>query len=253
MNRHDPYAATAAAYDLVNYAYRPAQVDAMESFVAAIGGPAASGTVLDVGAGSGLNTALLLDRCSEVSVLASEPSVSMRALAVQRVAAEPAWWPRVTVRPEPIEVLPLPERLSGVVMLGVVGHLGPQQRRDGWARLAHHLAPGAALLLDLQMPEEPQVIEPFTWPGVRLGDVTYEGSGQACPDESDPEAMRWQMTYSVRTESEVLEERTVEHVYHHPRHEVVTAELEAVGLCPQRLGDTTFWLAASPRSRGAAA
>ncbi len=64
----DPYAATAAAYDLFAMAAQPEQIAALECLIPHIAPD--SGIILDVGAGSGLATMHLLKQLPEAHVLA---------------------------------------------------------------------------------------------------------------------------------------------------------------------------------------
>ncbi|WP_235593539.1 class I SAM-dependent methyltransferase, partial [Priestia megaterium] len=74
----DRYGATAGLYDLMAASCRPAQLTAVESLLAVLRPNV--GPILDLGAGSGLNTAAVLDRVPEAHLFAIEPSPSMRAL-----------------------------------------------------------------------------------------------------------------------------------------------------------------------------
>ena len=116
----DAYAVSAPVYDLLIASFRPGQVAALKRLIPLV--RAESGPVLDIGAGSGLNTVFVLERLPEARVYALEPSTAMRALVLTKVAAHPEWFDRVTIRPEAFGAAPL--------------CLTPSARRSCWASSA---------------------------------------------------------------------------------------------------------------------
>ncbi len=234
----DPYAATAGAYDLFNAAARAGQMDALRAWLPLVG--PRTGPVLDVGAGSGLNVAEVLERVPGVEVLALEPSAAMRSLLLTRIAARPDWYSRVTVRPEDFFSAPLPQQIGGAVLLGVLGHFDPGERLALLAELADRLPVGGAALIDLQAPESPRRIEPFEFTAASVGQLTYKVIGEAWPHEG--EVMRWRMSYLTLEGERVLVEETTEHRYRHPAVNDVVQEATSVGLALERLGQSTFWM-----------
>lgn len=234
----DPYAGTASFYDLVNAPWREAQLAALERLLPLLRPHA--GPVLDVGAGSGLNLAWVLDRLRQARVYALEPSPAMRAVALARIAAHPEWFPRVTLRPEDFFSATLPGRLGGAILLGVLGHFDPGERAAVLAELARRLPPGGAALVDLQAPERPATIPAAITDVATIGEVGYRLIAAAEP--TGGERMRWRMTYLSLEGERVLTEETTEHVYHHPDPARLGREADAVGLRAQRLNDTSYWL-----------
>ncbi|MFT4227878.1 class I SAM-dependent methyltransferase [Micropruina sp.] len=234
----DPYAATAGAYDLLNAPWRSAQVAALERLRPLLRPDA--GPILDVGAGSGLNTAWVLQNLPGSQVVALEPSPAMRALSLSRIAGHPDWYERVTVRPEDFFAATLPPRLGGAILLGVLGHFDAGERAAVFAELADRLPDGGAALIDLQQPERPEAVPAATMASSRVGELEYRLIGEAIPAGGD--RLQWRMTYLGLDGERVLTEETTEHIYHHPAPAVVADEAAAVGLGMERLADTTYWL-----------
>ncbi|MFT3876594.1 MAG: class I SAM-dependent methyltransferase [Propioniciclava sp.] len=238
----DGYAATASAYDLYAAASRPLQVAAIEQLIPLL--RPERGPILDVGAGSGANVALLLERLPAARVCALEPSPAMRSLILGRLAAHPEWFHRVSVRPEDFFFAPLPDRIGGALLLGVIGHFDPQERAAVIAELARRLPRGGAALLDLQDPQRPEVVPAYEFAVATIGDLSYRGIAEAWPVGG--ERMRWRMTYLTLEGERVLTEATTEHDYHHPGPEVLVAEAAQVGLRAERVGVGTHWLLIRP-------
>lgn len=234
----DLYRATASACDLFAAPYQDAQRAALRRALPSFQPDA--GPILDVGAGSGALAEELLCAVPEASVVALEPSPSMRALLLGRVARHPEWFPRITVRPESFFDATLPERIGGAIAFGVLGHFDGDARRALLAELAGRLPAGAGFALDLQDPERPARVEAYEFSAATVGDVEYRGIAEAWP--VDEERMRWRMTYLAVEGERVLSEETGEHVYHHPAPERFREEAEEAGFGAERLDDGSFWV-----------
>ncbi len=241
----DRYAETSGAYDLFNAAYRPAQLEALDALRPLL--RPAVGPILDVGAGSGANSAWVLDEVPGASVFALEPSRSMRALSLARVTARPDWFERITIRPEDFFSATLPQHIGGAILLGVLGHFDAGERAAVFAELAARLPEGGAALIDLQEPEIPGRVEPFEFTAARIGELTYRGIAEGW--RIDDERMRWRMSYLTLEDERVLVEDTTEHVYHHPARALVIAEADRAGLRAERQGEDTFWLLIAEAAR----
>ncbi|MDN6304507.1 MAG: class I SAM-dependent methyltransferase [Corynebacterium sp.] len=247
--KDDRYAATAGAYDLFAAGYRAGQVAALDAVRPKL--LPRDGPILDIGAGSGLNSVWVLTHVPDSEVVALEPSPSMRALALGRVAEHPEWFTRITVRPEDFFSAPLPPTIGGAILLGVLGHFDPGERAAVLAELAARLPEGGAALIDLQDPETPARVEPFEFTAAQIGQLSYRGIAEAWPDGG--ERMRWRMTYLTLDGERVLLEDTTEHVFHHPSPGTVAAEASRAGLGLERVGETTFWLLTRDQASGSAA
>lgn len=234
----DAYAVSAPVYDLSVASFRPGQVAALERLLPLV--RTGSGPVLDIGAGSGLNTVFVLERLPDAQVYALEPSPAMRALTLAKVAAHPEWFNRVTIRPEGFGAAPLPEAIGGAVLLGVLGHFSPDERAALFAALAARLPEGGAAVMDLQPPARPERVEPYEVAIAQIGELTYRGVAEGWP--IDGERMRWRMTYRTLDGERVLTEESAEHVFRHPDPEVIRAEVRAAGLSLGQIGETTFYL-----------
>ena len=235
----EEYRATAGAYDLFSEPFAAAQDAALRALLPHL--DVTAGPVVDVGCGSGRHLAVVLHAVPGARVLGIEPSDAMRALAVARLAAEPAWRDRATVRPEHALAAPLPDRIAGAVLLGVIGHFDRRERLELFGRLARRTGPGCAVLFDLQPPESPADVPPAVFADTRLGDLRYRGIASA--SAIDDEAMRWRMTYQTLDGDAVIEERSTETVYRHPTPESLRGDLRKLGFRLQPLPDSTCWLA----------
>lgn len=212
------------AFDLYSLPYIGDQLAVVAELAHRVG---PEGPVVDIGCGSGRHLAYLLDLLPGRDVIGVEPSPAMRGLAVQRLAERPDWRERATVRPEDFLTVPLPPVIAGVVMLGVLGHWGTDERQQVWRRLAEVLPAGAPVLFDLQLPAEPTEVPHSVFASEQLGHLTYRGSASAEPMGGD--AMRWTMTHEVLDGNRVLESHSAEHIYHHPHRKALAAELVAAG------------------------
>lgn len=199
----DAYAITAELYDLLAGSYwavkGPALVAALD------GADPAAGPILDIGAGTGLATVVVAEAFPTATVLAIEPSPSLRAVLHSRLVARADLRERVTVWPTDLAGADVPVRLGGAVAISMLGHLAPTERVGLWSVLAERLAPGAPAVIELQPPARPEIVPATEFARVRLGDLDYEGSGRAEPD--GPGSVRWTMTYRVFRSGNLLSER----------------------------------------------
>lgn len=195
---HDDYAHSAEFIDVMIAAWWEAFGGHVAEAVASMKG--AEGPVVDVGAGGGPGTRVLLDTLPEAHVIAVEPSPGLRAVLLSR-AADPAWsGGRVTVHGDDLLSARLPDRLGGLLAMNVLGHFTPHQRTRIWAMLADRLAPGSAALVNLLPPREPVTIERTLMSELTVGRRDYRGWSAAVP--TGPESVRWSMTYEVHEAGE---------------------------------------------------
>lgn len=227
----DAYAATATAYDLFTLPNRPIIETAIEAFLPAL--RPEHGPILDIGAGSGANSARLLERCDTGDIVALEPSRAMRSLLLGRIAAHPEWFSRITVRPESFFDADLPRSIGGALALGVIGHFDAGERAAVFAELARRLPSGGAVLLDEPEPAPAHRVEPAEFTVATVGTITYRCIAEAWPQ--DGETMRWRVTYLSLEGERVLTEDTVEHRYFHPAREVLRNEAKRAGFTARAL------------------
>lgn len=229
------YAATASAYDLFALPNRSTIETALETTLPSL--HPEHGPILDIGAGSGANSAFLLERRDAGDIVALEPSRAMRSLLLGRIAAHPEWFSRITVRPESFFDADLPRAIGGAFALGVIGHFDAGERAAVLAELARRLPNGCGVLLDVPDPAPPHRVEPAEFTVATVGAITYRGIAEAWPEVG--EAMRWRVTYLSLDGERVLTEDTVEHRYYHPTREVLRAEAAGAGFTARTLPDSS--------------
>jgi SAM-dependent methyltransferase len=196
----DGYAVNAQYYDLIF----PAELrEAVRSALKGLLGGASR--VLEIGSGTGLFTKTLLEVIGEGGeVFAVEPTAVMRAALTTRLAALDN--PPVTVLPETALTAEVDGQLDGVVMLHVLTHLSPADRRAVWARWIPRLRTGGTVVVDVQAPQEPVAVPPSVIPGRSLGRRHYETVAEATVDG---DRLVWTMTYRVHEGDQLVSEQSV--------------------------------------------
>lgn len=185
-----------------------------------------AGPALELGAGSGLGTDVLLDTLGN-DVLAAEPSASLRAVLLSRLADRGT--DRVTVFPGSATEVPLPDRIAAVVGLHMVGHLAPPDRKQLWTAVTERLPPGGPVVLNVQPPATAEAVPEFPWMSVAVGGLLYEGTGSAQP--TGPDSVHWRMRYRTRREDgTVLAEASAEYAWWPVSADGLAAELADAGL-----------------------
>lgn len=193
------YGVTARYYDPMASAAH-AHVD--ERIAGALAGlNTAVGPVVDVGAGTGLTTALIAGTLPAAEVVAVEPDPAMLPALMTRVWANPDLRKRVTILPSGILEALLPDRIAGAVLSASLVHLGPPERARLWPLLAERLAPGGRIIVEVQCPSAEDMAE-VEIASARVGRVTYRGSAEAT--QVGPDRQRWRMTYRADLEGRTL-------------------------------------------------
>ncbi|MGK9461707.1 Gfo/Idh/MocA family oxidoreductase [Streptomyces sp. G6] len=172
-----------------------------------------TGPVVDIGAGTGLLTEAVARARPDAEIIACEPSVGMRAVLTSRVFSDEDLRPRVTVTADAAPDLDLPDRISVVLLCGVLGHLDAEGRARLWRRVTRRLAPGGLVIVELM-----QFEEPTTLPETRLATATagrhrYEWSFGGAPDEAEDGVMRLHSTWRVYRDGAPQADREVRDSY----------------------------------------
>ncbi|MCO1594063.1 class I SAM-dependent methyltransferase [Micromonospora sp. RHAY321] len=184
---------------------------------------------VDIGAGTGLGTMVLAAALPGADVLAVEPSSVLRAVLLARIVDDADLRARVTVVAADALSVELPDRLSAVLAMNMIGHLTPSERREFLRRVAARLLPGAPLVLNLQPPAEAIPISEVTFGSVKVGRYVYEGSGGAEP--AGPDAVSWRMRYRVLgANGSAVRESAVDYRWNVVAAADLLAELADVGL-----------------------
>ncbi|MFE1485043.1 Gfo/Idh/MocA family oxidoreductase [Streptomyces fimicarius] len=172
-----------------------------------------AGPVVDIGAGTGLVTEAVARARPDAEIVACEPSVGMRAVLTSRVFSDEDLRNRVTVTADAAPDLDLPDRISVVLLCGVLGHLDADGRATLWRRLSERLVPGGLVVVELM-----QFEEPLTLPETRLATATaghhrYEWSFGGAPDTTEDGVMRLHSTWRVYRGGDPRAEREVHDSY----------------------------------------
>lgn len=223
----DEYAVTAEFYDLWARGHWEALAPSLRRAMGSQVDPDA-GSVLDLGAGSGWGTLAIADAFPDVSIIATEPSRAMRTMLFSKVTDRSDICRRVTVVPCDFETLRWPDRLSGFVAVGMLGHLTRVDRMALWNHLAEHLAPGAPAVVQLQAPDRPVKVPLTRHSVVDVGERTYEGWCSASP--IGRRALCWTLRCVVRHGDRIIDEHTCDSIFRTVSFEDVRSEATAAGL-----------------------
>ncbi|MEU0965079.1 Gfo/Idh/MocA family oxidoreductase [Streptomyces sp. NPDC005917] len=208
-----PYTPSAEFFDLVAAEHT---ATASAPAVAALLADAdlGAGPVVDIGAGTGLVTEAVARARPDVEILACEPAVGMRAVLTSRVFSDPDLRSRVTITADAAPDLELPDRVSAVLLCGVLGHLDASQRARLWRRLRQRLAPGGLVVVELMGFEEPLTIPATRLATTAAGRQRYEWTFSGAPDAAKDGVMRLHSTWRVYRDGETAVVREVHDSYH---------------------------------------
>lgn len=185
------------------------------------------GSVLEIGAGTGLITELIA-AATDGEIFALEPSLGMRSVLLSRIAGRPDLLERVTVLPYGALEVDLDEPVDMVVMIAVLYAI--EDRTKLWETLARQLVPGGRLVFNYAERPMPTPGEPARMAAYQVGRHTYEIWGQTHAVEG--EKVQASFTYRIRHADAVISDDVVESVTHRPSAATLRAELAAAGFVP---------------------
>ncbi|MFF0570449.1 Gfo/Idh/MocA family oxidoreductase [Streptomyces sp. NPDC004041] len=172
-----------------------------------------AGPVVDIGAGTGLVTEAVARARPDAEIIACEPSVGMRAVLTSRVFSDEDLRKRVTVTADAAPDLDLPDRISVVLLCGVLGHLDAEGRARLWRRLSERLVPGGLVVVELMQFEEPLALPETRLATATAGHHRYEWSFGGAPDTTEDGVMRLHSTWRVYRDGAPQAEREVHDSY----------------------------------------
>lgn len=178
----DFYSPVAEFYDLVPRAHAEGEA-ALRKILAEV--DPSAGPVVDIGAGTGRTCRIVAEVLPSAKILACEPAPAMRAVLTHDVVADEELRRRVTIVGESAESVVLPDSISALILFGVLGHIGPEDRRALWDRVLPRMAPGAPVLVELLPVTRPTALPPMELAREQIGDLVYEGSLEAEPIGGD--------------------------------------------------------------------
>ena len=157
--------------------------------------------VLDAGAGTGLATGLLAERCT-VTVHAVEPTRSMRAVLLSRVAGRPELLSRVCVHALPIQRVGLERAADFALCLNTMATLDRDERNAALTALARALTRGGRLVVE-RPPDAPAPAR-ADLPARHLDGDVYSGEVTCTPKR--PGVVEWRFRYRVTRDDSVIRE-----------------------------------------------
>ncbi|WP_340682702.1 class I SAM-dependent methyltransferase [Amycolatopsis coloradensis] len=217
------YAVNAQYYDLI---FPTAQRDALRSALTTL--LVGVRRVVEIGSGTGQFTETLLTNLPEDGeVYAVEPAAVMRAALTTRLASLDA--PPVTVLPEDALRADVDGKVDALILLNVLTHFSPSDRRALWARWIPRLSPGGLVVVDVPMPQAAVAVPASTIPGGVLGRRRYDTVAEATVDG---DGLLWTMTYRVHEGDRLVSEDAVSFPSFVVSEEMLNTELLGAGCEP---------------------
>jgi len=196
----DHYVQSAEVYDILSSPHWQARRESVLSALQAV--QDLSGTILDVGAGTGTGLRIIADAVPNAMILALEPSASMRVGLMTKVLLDEELRRRVTVEARPIQGAMLPDKLSAALVCGCIGYLDRGERLEMWQTLANRIVPEGLVLADVMMWDRPQAVPSTRIAAVDVGELQYEMWVSGTPGDDD--IMLWDMGCRILRREQIL-------------------------------------------------
>jgi SAM-dependent methyltransferase len=230
----DSYTATAEFYDLLQATEHRALAERL--IRRWLGQPSVG--VLDVGAGTGLATAMLAHQV-DVPVHAVEPAAPMRSVLLSRLAGRPDLLARIRVHAAPVQELGLRNVADAALCLNTMGCLDSGERAAALRAIRTALVPGGVLIV--QRPPD-AIGEPSRpLPSWHLGGDVY--GGEILTTDAGSGHVRWRFVYRVRRGDAVLREVHEDFTGFLTSVEDFSAALERAGFTPAAADDPDIVIA----------
>lgn len=107
------------------------------------------GVIVDIGAGTGRNIMELAKYTPTKELIALEPSKYMRISFMTRLVDNQEMQKKITLLPLSIEEYNFEEKISGILCMGVLGHLNENQRLYLWNTLEYNLQSNVPVLIEI--------------------------------------------------------------------------------------------------------
>ncbi|MGV8874995.1 MAG: class I SAM-dependent methyltransferase [Rhodococcus sp. (in: high G+C Gram-positive bacteria)] len=167
--------------------------------------------VVELGAGTGLGTAVIAAAAPTSNIVAIEPSSHLRAVLLHRVAADADLRSRVTIENRPFPASRLPRTFDAFVVMNTLGHLDREAREHLWQVIAAGLRPRGWAVINLQQPTTSSIVPEFEMAHERVGNRAYHGSAWA--ERIDDTIMKWHMIYTTSEDGVELDATDVEYLW----------------------------------------
>ena len=105
------------------------------------------GIILDIGAGTGKLTTKISNMIPHKEILALEPSKFMRIAFMARLSEHKELQKKITILPINLEQYNFEDDISGVLCMGVLGHLTKEERESLWETFEKKLKTGTPVLI----------------------------------------------------------------------------------------------------------
>jgi SAM-dependent methyltransferase len=219
----DGYAINAQYYDLI---FPETQRDIIQTALIALLPHARR--IAEIGSGTGQFTEVLLKNLPPGGeIFAVEPAAVMRAALATRLTA--LGNPPVTILADDAMTTQVDGPLDAVVLLHVLTHFPPTERKALWAHWAPRLKPGGLVIVDIQAPQALLAVPPTVVPGRRLGRRYYDTISEATVDGDN---LIWTMTYRIHENGRILFQESVSFPSYVASNEVLHTELHDAGYEP---------------------
>jgi SAM-dependent methyltransferase len=203
------------------------------------------GRILQIGAGTGIETAAIAEAVPEAEIYALEPSSGMRTALMARLVNDSDLRTRVTVLPQEVFGADVNGSFDAVIALNVLCHFRPADRVKFCGLLRDRIATGGIAVVNLPPPTEPQEVPESRFSDIEIGRRRYEGWARATPHA---EGVTWHMTYRTLENGEVVDSTETQYQWWTCSPDELRRNLRKVGFSLEAYGPSDFGIHVAKRS-----
>ncbi len=198
------------------------------------------GIILDIGAGTGKLTTKISSMIPHKEILALEPSKYMRIAFMTRLSEYKELQKKVTILPITLEQYNFEDDISGVICMGVLGHLTKEERESLWETLEKRLKTDTPVLIGLLDKKFLSVPIGTVLSIAQQGKNRYETfiREKKCNNKKKCE---WVIAYRISYKNKVIREINCPISWNYENEEVVLKELSYANFRCAKISDTLLF------------
>lgn len=195
------------------------------------------GIILDIGAGTGKTTLEMAKLVPDKSLIALEPSAYMRIAFMAKLMESKDKLSQITILPYSIEQYSFEEEISGILCMGVLGHLNMEERKHLWKILDDKLKKNVPILIEVLDPRFLEIKKGTRIAVAFQGRLRYE-TYVTDVKYSSGKRWEWLLTYRVSYGEKIINEVNSPMWWNYDRIEDILTELAQVNFRGIKLGET---------------
>lgn len=238
MYNNEIYSDAIEFYDIASTSQSDISKKILENFVKL--STINQGIILDIGAGTGKLTTEISSMIPHKEILALEPSKFMRIAFMTRLSEHKELQKKITILPVTLEQYSFEDDISGILCMGVLGHLKKEERESLWEILKKRLKTGVPVLIGLLNKKFLSLPIGTRISIAQQGKNRYESFIKAI-NCNNLKRCEWLIAYRISYKNKVIKEINCPMSWNYENEEVILKELSCANFRCVKVSDTLLF------------